>query len=83
MLDQAFGFFLKIFLEILSENPILIKWIIVAIIAAVIKSLEICHTTKRAISEGTVMITAIILLFINTFFDENFIGLLLSSTKLF
>ena len=81
MLDQTFGFFLKIFFEIFSENPILMKWIIVAMIAAVIRSPEKCHPRKSAIRDGTVIITAIMELFINTLLDENFAGLLLLSTK--
>ena len=51
---------MKIFLDILNENPIAIKWITVAIMAAKIKSFNRFQLIKNADIEGIVIIIAII-----------------------
>ncbi len=53
-------FFKKIFFDTLNEIAIEIKWIIVAIIAAKIKSLTIADAIKKADIEGIVVKIAII-----------------------
>ena len=51
---------MNIFLDILKENPIAIRWIIVAIIAAKIISFNKFQLIKNADIEGIVIIIAII-----------------------
>jgi len=51
---------MNIFLDILKENPIAIRWITVAIMAAKIKSFNRFQLIKNADIEGIVIIIAII-----------------------
>ena len=52
-------FFTNNFFEIFSENPIAIKWIIAPKIAPTIISSNRIHAKRKAISEGTETIIAI------------------------
>ncbi len=51
---------MNIFLDILKENPIVMRWITVAIMAAKIKSFNRFQLIKNADIEGIVIIIAII-----------------------
>lgn len=60
---------MKIFFEILNENPIATKWIIVATIAAKIISFKTCHTIKKDDNDGIVIKIAIIVPFTKISFE--------------
>jgi hypothetical protein len=60
---------MKIFLDILNENAIAIKWITVAIMAAKIKSFNRFQLTKNDDIEGIVIIIAIIVPLIKILFE--------------
>jgi hypothetical protein len=60
---------MKIFLDILNENAIAIKWITVAIMAAKIKSFNRFQLIKNDDIEGIVIIIAIIVPLIKILFE--------------
>ena len=57
-------------MDILKENPIAIKWITVAIIAANIKSFKKFQLIKNADNEGIVIIIAIMVPLTKISFEE-------------
>ena len=66
---------MNIFLDILNENPIAIKWITVAIMAAIIRSFNRFQLIKNADNEGIVIIIAIIVPLTKISFEEFLVSL--------